>query len=212
MAVLFALQSADKCAMIRKIGEGVKELEPRVLINALGVAEKLKSTTRHCYSSAGRHESVAEHSWRAALMAYFMKDEFPDVNMDKVITMCLIHDLGEAFTGDIPTFYKTDADEAKEEQLLYDWVASLPEPFATEMRDLYEEMAARQTVEAKIYKAIDGLEAVLQHNESALSTWIPHEYDLNQTYATDRVAFSQYLTALRKELKEDTLRKIAEGK
>ena len=187
-------------------------MEPRALINALGVAEKLKNVTRHCDTSGGRRESVAEHSWRAALMAYLMKDEFPEADMDKVIAMCLIHDLGEAFTGDIPTFYKTDADEETEERLLYDWVASLPEPYATEMRALYEEMAERQTVEAKIYKAIDGLEAVLQHNESALDTWIPHEYELNQTYGTDRVAFSEYLTALRKELKEDTVRKIAEGK
>ena len=187
-------------------------MEPRALINALGVAEKLKNVTRHCDTSGGRRESVAEHSWRAALMAYLMKDEFPEADMDKVIAMCLIHDLGEAFTGDIPTFYKTDADEETEEQLLYSWVASLPEPYATEMRSLYEEMTARQTVEAKIYKAIDGLEAVLQHNESALDTWIPHEYELNQTYASDRVAFSRYLTDLRRELKEDTLRKIAEGK
>lgn len=188
-------------------------MEPRILINALNVAEKLKDATRHCYTSGGRHESVAEHSWRAALMAYFMKEEFPEADMDKVIVMCLIHDLGEAFTGDIPTFDKTDADEKKEEQLLYNWVASLPEPFATEMRELYEEMAARQTLEAKIYKAIDGMEAVLQHNESALSTWISHEYQLNQTYASDRVTFSPYLTAVRQLLKEDTLRKLeAEGK
>ena len=187
-------------------------MEPRALINALGVAEKLKNVTRHCETSGGRRESVAEHSWRAALMAYLMKDEFPEADMDKVIAMLLIHDLGEAFTGDIPTFDKTKADEDKEERLLYNWVASLPEPYAAEMRSLYDEMAARQTVEAKIYKAIDGLEAVLQHNESALSTWIPHEYELNQTYGNDRVAFSEYLTALRKELKEDTVRKIAAGK
>ena len=187
-------------------------MEPRVLINALGVAEKLKNVTRHCDTSGGRRESVAEHSWRAALMAYFMKDEFPNADMDKVITMCLIHDLGEAFTGDIPTFDKTDADEEKEEQLLYSWVSTLPEPFATQMRALYEEMEARETVEAKIYKAIDGLEAVLQHNESALDTWIPHEYELNQTYASDRVGFSPFLIHLRQLLKEDTIRKIEEGK
>ena len=187
-------------------------MEPKVLIQALGVAEKLKNVTRHCYTTEGRHESVAEHSWRCALMAYLMKDEFPEVDMDKVITMCLIHDLGEAFTGDIPSFYKTSADEEKEEQMLYGWVASLPEPYATEMRALYEEMAQRQTVEAKIYKCIDGLEAVLQHNESDLSTWIPQEYELNQTYASDRVGFSPFLTQLRQQLKEDTIRKIEEGK
>ena len=45
------------------------------------------------------------------------------------------------------------------------------------MKSLYEEMADRSTLEAKIYKAIDSLEAVLQHNLSDLSTWLPMEYD-----------------------------------
>ena len=79
-------------------------MEARALLDALHVAERLKDETRHCYTSGGRHESVAEHSWRIALMAFWMKDEFPDVDIDKVIRMCLIHDLGECFIGDIPTF------------------------------------------------------------------------------------------------------------
>ena len=85
-------------------------MEPRTLLEALTVAERLKDTTRHCYTRNGRHESVAEHSWMMTLMAFFMKDEFPEVDMDKVIKMCIIHDLGEAFTGDIPTFEKTDVE------------------------------------------------------------------------------------------------------
>ncbi len=65
-------------------------MEARALLDALHVAERLKDETRHCYTSGGRHESVAEHSWRIALMAFWMKDEFPDVDIDKVIRMCLI--------------------------------------------------------------------------------------------------------------------------
>lgn len=186
-------------------------MEPRELLDALAVADRLKDTTRHCYTVGGRHESVAEHSWRAALMAYFLRDEFPEADMDKVIKMLLIHDLGESFTGDIPSFRKTEANEAEEEQLLYNWVATLPQPYAAEMRALYEEMAARETTEAKIYKAIDNFEAVIQHNESPLSTWIPEEYELNRTYGWDKAAFSPYLTALRQEMLEDTERKIAAG-
>jgi len=94
-------------------------MEPRTLLDALSVAERLKDTTRHCYTKNGRYESVAEHSWMMTLMAFFMKDEFPEVDMDKVIKMCIIHDLGEAFTGDIPTFEKTTTNEATEEELLY---------------------------------------------------------------------------------------------
>ena len=186
-------------------------MEPRKLLEIMDVAERLKDATRHCYTKNGRHESVAEHSWMMTLLTFFVRDQFPEADMYKVIRMCLIHDLGEAFTGDIPSFNKTDADEKKEEELLYDWVKSLPEPYAQEMQELYQEMAERKTLEAKIYKAMDGLEAVIQHNISDLSTWIPREYDLNMTYADDKVAFSEYLTKLREEIREDTKKKIEKG-
>ena len=60
-----------------------------------------KDVTRHCYTPQGRHESVSEHTWRMTMMAYFLGDEFPEVDMLKLIKMCLIHDIGEIFTGDI---------------------------------------------------------------------------------------------------------------
>ena len=181
-------------------------MEARKLLEALSVAERLKDTTRHCYTKNGRHESVAEHSWMMTLMAFFMKDEFPKANMDKVIKMCIIHDLGEAFTGDIPTFDKTEANEQTEEDLLQAWLITLPENYSAEMTALYAEMAERETLEAKIYKAIDSLEALIQHNISDLSTWIPKEYELNKTYADDKVAFSEYLKELREEVRKVTRR------
>ena len=185
-------------------------MKARELLEALQIAERLKDATRHCYTKNGRHESVAEHSWMMTLMAYFMKDEFPEVDMDKVVQMCIIHDLGECFTGDVPTFDKTKVHEENEEKLLYSWVRTLPENYANEMIALYEEMAERKTIESKIYKAIDGLEALIQHNISDLSTWIPKEYELNKTYADDKVAFSEYLTELREEIRKDTMGKIGE--
>ncbi len=184
-------------------------MEPRKLLDILHTAETLKDITRHCYSSGGRHESVAEHCWRSALMAYFLKDEFQEADMDKVILMCLVHDLGECFTGDIPTFDKTAADEKTEELLLRQWVSSLPRSYAEELNSLYLEMSEKKTIEARIFKAIDGLEAVIQHNESDISTWTPNEYKLNLVYANDKVAFSPFLTALREEIRRETELKIA---
>lgn len=183
-------------------------MDARTLLEALKVAERLKDTTRHCYTAKGRHESVAEHCWMMTLMAFLMRDEFPEVDMDKVIRMCIIHDLGECFMGDIPSFEKSSEHENLEEELLDNWVSSLPSPYAQEMRTLYAEMNARKTPEARVYKAIDGLEAVIQHNISDLSTWIPKEYELNLTYADDKVAFSDYLKALREEVRKDTIEKI----
>lgn len=186
-------------------------MEPRELLNALEVAERLKDATRHCYTRGGRHESVAEHCWMMTLMAFLLKDEFPEADMSRVIEMCLIHDLGEAFTGDIPSFEKTAENERTEDALLRAWVASLPEETSARMSALYAEMAARETTEAKLYKALDGLEAVIQHNFSDLSTWIAREYELNLTYANDKVAFSDYLTALRAEVRRDTEEKLGKG-
>ena len=189
--------------------KGERDMEARALLDALHVAERLKDETRHCYTSGGRHESVAEHSWRIALMAYWLKDSFPEIDVDKVIRMCLIHDLGECFTGDIPSFLKTEGAEQKEQSALRAWTASLPEPFGTEMKQLYEEMDALQTPEAKLYKSLDKLEAVIQHNESDIHTWLPREYSLNLSYADDTVAWSSALRKLREEIRSDTEEKIA---
>ena len=187
-------------------------MQPRELLEILHVAERLKDTSRHCTSSNGRPESVAEHSWRLALMAMLLRHEFPTLDIDRVVDMCLIHDLGECFTGDIPAFLKTEQDRETEDDLLRRWVAALPKEVSARLASLYAEMDAQETPEAKLYKALDKLEAVIQHNEAPLSTWEAHEYELNKTYANDAVAFSDWLSELRKEILADTIEKIRKGK
>ncbi len=187
-------------------------MKPTELLQILRVAEKLKCNTRHCYTSSGRHESVAEHSWRIALMAMLIAPEFPAADMDKVIRMCLIHDLGEAFTGDIPTFDKTAADTEKEDALFDAWVQTLPEAAKQEFSALLTEMNALETLDAQIYKALDKMEAVIQHNESDISTWIPLEYDLQLRYGAENVQFSPWFQSLKVEIDAWTRRKIEEAK
>lgn len=186
-------------------------MDVREYLEILHTAEKLKDATRHCTTSQGRTESVAEHSWRMSLMALLLHSEFPDVNMDKVVKMCVIHDLGECFTGDIATFIKTDDDRKTEDELLQRWVGSMPREVSADLSALFAEMQAQQTAEAKIYKALDKLEALIQHNESPLETWSENEYELNKTYALDTVAFSKWLTELRKAVLDDTIEKINAG-
>lgn len=180
----------------------------RDYLNILHIAERLKDTTRHCTTSKRRVESVAEHSWRVSLMALLLRNEFPDIDIDRVVSMCLVHDLGECFTGDIPTFHKTDADRNKEDSLLNEWVEGLPMEVSDDLKDLYKEMESQETAEARLYKALDKLEALIQHNESPIDTWAENEYELNKTYAFDTVAFSDWLTDLRSEILRDTLNKI----
>ena len=187
-------------------------MKPTELIQILAVAEKLKCNTRHCYTSSGRHESVAEHSWRISLMAMLLTEEFPGADMNKVIRMCLIHDLGEAFTGDIPTFEKNQNHEDVEKTAFDTWVQTLPADAGEEFKALLAEMEAMQTQEAKIYKALDKLEAVIQHNESDISTWLPLEYDLQLRYGAENVTFSDYMQQLKAEIDDWTRRKIEKNR
>jgi putative hydrolase of HD superfamily len=183
-------------------------MHPRKLIEFMNVIEKLKCNTRHSWTSSGRQESVAEHSWRLAVMALLIADEFKDVDISKVVKMCLIHDFGEAVTGDIPSFLKTKHDEETEDLAVEKLLKQLPKELRSEFSSLFSEMKELATPEAKLFKALDNLEAVISHNEAPLDTWLPREYELNLTYGADNAAYSEYLTALREEVKQDTVRKI----
>ena len=174
-------------------------MTPQEFLDILSRAAILKTTTRHCFSGDDRRESVADHSWRIALMAMLLsgEPEFEGTDKNRVIRMCLIHDLGESFTGDIPSFEKTDADAESEDALFLDWAGSFPDAQRREWLELLDEMGKLQTKEAKLYKALDKLEAIISHNESDLSTWLPLEYELQLTYGQENIQFSEYLKSLR---------------
>ena len=186
-------------------------MTPQEVLEILHVAERLKCNTRHCDTSTGRRESVAEHSWRLCLFAMLLEQEpeFRSLDTDRVLRMCLIHDLGEAFTGDIPAFSKSAQDEGREQALYEDWIAQFPPANRAQFQALLAEMTALATPEAKLYKALDKLEAVIQHNEASLDSWLPLEYDLQRTYGQEAVQFSPYLRALKAEIDRWTEEKIA---
>jgi len=183
-------------------------MNQRDYISFLARIEKLKCNTRHSWTSSGRRESVAEHSWRLAVMALLCADEYPELDINKVIKMCLIHDFGEAVTGDIPSFLKTDSNEDEEIKALEDLLSDLPEPYRSEFSALYTEMAELKTPEAKLYKALDNMEAVVSHNEAPISTWIPLEFEENLVYGEQNAQWSEWTRELRRVLREDSIKKI----
>lgn len=187
-------------------------MSPKEILKFLSVAERMKSVTRHSWTSAMRQESVAEHSWRLCVFAWLLKNQFPDYDMDKVMKMCLFHDLGEAVTGDIPSFEKTNSDVKAEEKAIEQILDLLDDDLKAELGALFREMDEQKTREARLYKTLDKLEAVIQHNEAPLETWIPLEYELNLTYGDDYVRGDPFLEELREQIRKDTKQKIADGK
>jgi len=187
-------------------------MDKRIFIDFLNKIEPLKCNTRHSWTSSGRQESVAEHSWRLAIMAMLCADEYPEIDINKVIKMCLIHDFGEAVTGDVPAFIKTKNDEIEEEKAINSLLSELPLNTAEELSALFDEMNERKTPEAKLYKALDNIEALISHNEADISTWLPREYSENLTYGHNNAEWSEWTNQLIEEVNKDSIEKIKESK
>ena len=143
------------------------------------------------------------------MMALLLEGELISIDMEKVRRMCLIHDVGEAVTSNIPSFEKDGSDEDREAQAVAGLLSTLPQPLSGKLTALFAEMDALETPEAQVYKALDKLEAVIQHNEAPLDTWIPLERELNRTYATPECAPFPFLRAVRQAALEDTDAKLA---
>jgi putative hydrolase of HD superfamily len=188
------------------------DMQQRELLDFLHRLECLKTNGRHSTTVGGVTETVAAHSWRLAVLALLIAPEFPALDGNKLIRMCLIHDFGEAITGDIPSFLKTKEHEATEDNAVQTLLSTLPEPHYGDLKTLFAEMDAQQSAEARLYKALDKMEAVIQHNESDISTWLPLEYELQQTYAQENAAEFPYLRELRAIALDDTLKKIEQSK
>ena len=183
-------------------------MEQRKLIEFMNIIEKLKCNTRHSWTSTGRQESVAEHSWRTAVMALLCADEYPELDINKVVKMILLHDIGEAVTGDIPSFYKTDDDEAAENDAIEYLLSLLPDSYSKEFSELFAEMNALETSEARLYKALDNMEGLISHNEAPISSWLPLEYTENLVYGQKNVEWSEWTRELKNEIKRDAVRKM----
>lgn len=167
-------------------------MEEETLLQFLNLAEKLKCHTRHSWTSSGRQESVAEHVYRLLVFAWLVREEFPDYDMNRVMELALFHDMGEALTGDIPAFEKDKEDEKKEEQAQEKIAGMLPEPYRERLADIFREVEKKETKESRLLAALDKLEALIQHNEADLSTWLPLEYDLQLTYGQEQTKSIPY--------------------
>ncbi len=146
-------------------------------------------------------------------MAMLCADEYPELDINKVIKMCLIHDFGEAITGDVPAFLKTETDEINEKNAIKDLLSPLPDDIKEELLAIFQEMHNLNTDEAKLYKALDNMEALISHNEADISTWLPLEYEENLTYGQQNCEWSEWTKELKRIIMQESIDKInREGK
>ncbi|MFQ0815314.1 phosphohydrolase [Brucella anthropi] len=136
------------------------------IIRFIQGAERLKSTLRSGHTSQGRPESTAEHSWRLCLLAMLFDRELGDCDRLKLIKMCIIHDLGEAISGDVPAIHQCadDGRAAREKADLMALCAPLPDDLAAEIMALWTDYSQGSSPEAILAKGFDKLETMMQHN------------------------------------------------
>lgn len=183
-------------------------MDEEKVLQFLSLAEKLKCQTRHSWTTNGRQESVAEHVYRLMVFVWLVREEFPDYDMNRVMELALFHDMGEALTGDIPAFEKDKEDEKKEEQAQEKIAGMLPEPYRERLADIFREVEKKETKESRLLAALDKLEALIQHNEADLSTWLPLEYELQLTYGQEQTKDIPYMKKLRQRVYEDSVEKM----
>lgn len=186
----------------------------QAVLDALRLGERLKFELRHSFTSSGRQESVAEHTWRMALMAVLMEPYLDrKVDMAKLLKMIILHDLVEAEAGDVSALdilrnpsLKT-LKQQREAKAIEDLRNRLGEPLGTDVYNLWYEFEDKITYEAKVANAFDKLEVQLQHNDADINTWEEIEYSMS--YMMDKhVAFDSSLQKLKELIEEEAERKM----
>lgn len=139
------------------------------ILEFLQGAERLKRTHRSAWTSGGERESVAEHTWRLCLMAMLVHPHFPEADLSRLLRICIVHDLGEAIGGDIPAPLQqgVGAKAGQERADLLTLTAPLPPEQRDEIVALWDEYEGAATLEARLAKALDKLETIMQHNQGA---------------------------------------------
>ncbi|MVM32485.1 HD domain-containing protein [Spirosoma sp. HMF4905] len=186
----------------------------QAVLDVLKLAERLKFELRHSYTSSGRQESVAEHTWRMSLMAVLMEPHLEQkVDMVKLLKMVIIHDLIEAEAGDMSALDVLRnpslrlVKQQREIQAIENLRAKLGEPLGPEIYELWFEFEEKTTYEAKVANAFDKLEVQLQHNEADITTWEEIEYDMS--YMMDKhVTFEPTLKRLKDLIEEQADEKM----
>ena len=152
--------------LIREVRAAMSNLNKTV--DFITEIEKLKSVTRFNRTLDGRFENSAEHSWQGAIAAMVLQDYYPErLNMEKVMSMLLIHDLGEIYAGDTWVFddEKKLHSHDRELESIEKTMSILPEEKYLNMNNSWLEFEKGQSAEARYARVIDALVPLINHLE-----------------------------------------------
>jgi 5'-deoxynucleotidase YfbR-like HD superfamily hydrolase len=176
------------------------------VLTFLRAAERLKTVMRSGWTSEGKRESVAEHTWRLCLMAMLLYRRSPGIDLARLLKMCLIHDLGEAIGGDVPApAQQADRSKATQERNdLLQLIAPLPADLRGEIVELWDDYETAASPEARVAKGLDKLETILQHNQGKNPA--DFDYAFNLDYGARYTSGDSILAAVRESLDQETAR------
>ncbi len=174
-------------------------------------AERLKDVLRSGRTSGGRPESTAEHTWRLCLMAMVFARDLPGIDLSRLLRICIVHDLGEALSGDVPATDQTpdDGRAARERADLERLTAPLPPAMRAEILALAAEYEAGVTPEAQLAKGFDKLETLLQHSQGANGPGF--DYAFNLDYGRSRTDAHPLLAAIRERIDAATRARLGDS-
>ncbi|WP_127599466.1 HD domain-containing protein [Nitratireductor alexandrii] len=181
------------------------------IIAFVQAAERLKDTLRSGVTSKGRAESTAEHSWRLCLLALLFERELAGRDLLRLLKLCIVHDLGEAISGDVPAIHQAGDDGRAERERadLETLCAPLPDDLRAEMLALWDEYNAALTPEAVLAKGFDKLETMLQH---VIGRNAPDfDYAFNLDYGVAQTSRDPLLSRLRALVDAETRRRVDGG-
>ena len=148
--------------------------------------DKEKNVFRQTHlSGKGRNENDAEHAWHMAIMAYLLKEySNKDIDISRVMIMCLIHDIVEIDAGDTYAYDKEGLATQKErEDAAKERIFSiLPEDQKKEMTALFDEFEKNETPESKFVHAMDNLQPLMLNNSNDGGDWREHGVTKEQVY------------------------------
>ncbi len=163
--------------------------EIKQILDFIVEIEKLKDVVRKTRPvGLNRYENSAEHSWHVCLSALMLKDSANgDVDIDRVIKMLLIHDLGEIDAGDTIIYAsETQAIKDEEEAGIKRILNILPEGRADEYLMLWQEFEAGETMDAKYAKAIDRVPPLLHNLHGGGHSWSKHNISKEQVFSVNK--------------------------